>query len=110
MFRFRELEWIIVFVGVVIAYWLVGSYKRVFMGDGALYISNYLREIRIPIEEVETVNGPWSWISNTPEIVIRLRCRSSFGQRIRFAPRLLFSRETAEQLRLEVERRNKSLP
>lgn len=104
IFEFQALRWLVAGLGALIAYFLVGPYKRVIMLNGALYVSNYLREIRIPFDQVQSVSGPWSWKSNTPEIVIKLKTNSSFGQKIKFAPKLMKSREIAESLRQQVER------
>lgn len=90
---------IIYFAAVGLAYFLVGTYKRVQINGDTLYISNYLREIQLPLTEIETVEGP-SWKTRTPEIVITLHSPSAFGPTIKFAPKFFSGREIAEELRL----------
>src|SRR6266550_4947704 len=69
-FQFERTGWglVIYSSAVVFAYFLVGTYKRVCVNDEALFVSNYVREIRFPFDEIENVKGP-SWKTRTPEIV-----------------------------------------
>ena len=61
--------------------------KRVEVDDDALYVSNYLTEIRIPLSEVTAVRENTGYKSLTT-VTISLRTRSAFGKRIEFAPRM----------------------
>ena len=103
--------WIPIFGGVVVAAWLgllppemkvagllawlVGAtimwrtcarLKRVRLGDGALYISNYSIEIRVPVSEIEEVTEN-RWINIHP-VTIRFRNETEFGSRITFMPKV----------------------
>jgi hypothetical protein len=60
--------------------------KAVEMDDEALYISNFLGEIRVPFRDVEDVRQGF-WMSRQ-RVTIRLRTRTEFGQRIVFMPTL----------------------
>jgi len=60
--------------------------KAVEMDNEALYISNFLREIRVPFRDIEDVRQGF-WMTRQ-RVRIRLRTRTEFGQRILFMPRL----------------------
>jgi len=68
-----------------LAEWLGFSLKRVRMDAEALYVSNYLREIRIPLSDVQHVSeilGRRHW----NRVTITLRCDTPFGRKIDFLP------------------------
>jgi hypothetical protein len=76
-----------------LAIWLAGStfflwfcvgLKRVRVDTRALYVSNYLREISVPLSEVEDVTEI-RWINLHP-VTIHLRADSPFGRKISFMP------------------------
>jgi hypothetical protein len=58
--------------------------KRVRMDDQGLYVSNYLREIRVPLTDVQEVTQS-GWLSTRPVTVLLWR-ESEFGRRIMFLP------------------------
>jgi hypothetical protein len=60
--------------------------KRVQADDQALYVSNYVTEIRIPLSEVTVVRESRS--RKYFRLSIHLRNPSAFGKRIVFIPRL----------------------
>ena len=76
--------WALIMVGLIRA---VGFIKRVEVDGEALYVSNYLTEIRIPLSEVTAV-GEAGGAKELTRVTIGLRTRSAFGQTIQFLPRL----------------------
>jgi hypothetical protein len=60
--------------------------KRVQVDHEALYVSNYLSEVRIPISEISHFTQSGS--KKMPTITIHLRSLSDVGQRIVFIPKL----------------------
>ena len=60
--------------------------KAVEMDDEALYISNFVREIRVPFRDLEDVRQGF-WMARQ-RVMIRFRTRTEFGQRIVFMPTL----------------------
>ena len=62
--------------------WLWWQIKKVGIFGDKLYVSNYLKEIAIPISEIQDVRG---WLLTDPQVVtIYLRNESEFGSKIRF--------------------------
>jgi hypothetical protein len=69
--------------------WSYLRLKRVALTDDALHISNFRREIVVPLRDVDRVRQNWfemHWI------VIRLARESEFGRRIVFIPKREFRR------------------
>jgi hypothetical protein len=66
---------------------LASRLKKVYLAGDTLYVSNYLRQIRIPLSEVASVEVSriWAWQPRT--VVIKLRWPTEFGRRIVFIPR-----------------------
>ena len=65
--------------------WLTGGLKRVVLKEGALYISNYRTEIRVPFSEIRDVREGYSvrWFV----ICIDLKDPTALGQHIEFRPK-----------------------
>lgn len=61
--------------------------KRVVLGDDALYVSNYLREIAVPLRDIASV-GHSRFGMRT--VVIRLEHEGEFGRSIVFLPKHTF--------------------
>jgi hypothetical protein len=84
-----ESRWILLAItvgGTTVLYWLGMRLKRVRLDDDALLVSNYRREVRVPLREVERVTGS---VFLNPEIVwLHFRRPTEFGTRIVFAPRV----------------------
>ncbi len=83
------IKWIFLMAtiaGAAFLYWGCIRLKRVRMDDQALYVSNYLREIRIPLQQVETI-GENKWINLHP-VTIEFHDKTDFGQRIVFMPKV----------------------
>jgi hypothetical protein len=84
--------------------------KKVSLGEGSLRVSNFWREIEVPLSEVESVEavgyGLIRW--TLPGIVVELKAPSAFGRRIRFIPGLHHEGVVAE-LRRAAEQNRPSL-
>jgi hypothetical protein len=87
----NEMKWQFLFI------WIIGSLfiwaicirnKRVEIDDLNLYISNYFREISVPLSQIENVSE-YVWV-NPRLVVIRLREDTCFGKSIQFIPKTLF--------------------
>jgi len=78
------LEYLISLLLLGTSLWMFGPVKRVSLDekDRLLYVSNYRKEIAIPLSEIADVS---SFILSEPSrITISLRSRSEFGQKIVF--------------------------
>ena len=99
----RKLDfgaWLAFFLFAGFCSWRTGFYKRVAVEGDTLYVSNYLKEVHIPLAEVQKVDGPDR--TSAREIALTLRRRSEFGGRIRFTPKLFEAKEIADELRSRV--------
>jgi len=72
--------------GGAFIYWACIRLKRVALDDQALYISNYHREIVVPLRDIEFVTES-RWINIHP-ITIHLQRDTEFGTRIVFMPKV----------------------
>jgi hypothetical protein len=57
-------------------------YKKIALDDEFLYVSNYLKEIKIPLSHVGEVTE-FKWLRNRP-ITIHLKTESEFGRKRTF--------------------------
>jgi hypothetical protein len=75
-------------VSLLLFRWSVFPLKKVSLGEGYLRVSNFWREVAIPLSAVESVQAVgYGWPSwHLPGVVVRLRAPSEFGARIRFIP------------------------
>lgn len=84
-------------------YFLCGYHlKRVRIDKDFLYVSNYLKEIKISLRNVDEVDitGIFeSFITNGPMVIINLKLASEFGERIEFIPRHFYKRNFKERTR-----------
>jgi hypothetical protein len=78
------LMWALVMLGLVKS---LGFLKRVEVDDHALYLSNHLTEVRIPLSEIADVRETGGSKSLT-RVSISFRRSSPFGKSIEFLPRL----------------------
>lgn len=70
--------------GMASMLWMCVPLKRVRMDGKNLYISNYFREIRVPLSAVvEVTENRWF---NIHPVTIHFRRPTEFGQRITFMP------------------------
>jgi hypothetical protein len=72
--------------GTIFIYWGCARLKRVRIEDSAIYVSNYLKEIRIPFDAVADVTEN-RWINIHP-VTIHFRTATEFGDRITFMPKI----------------------
>lgn len=87
----KSPKWFFLFalvVGVLMIYWTCIRLKRVSVDDDYLYVSNYLKEISIPLSDIADVTEN-VWI-NTHPITIHLLSPSAFGDKIVFMPTIRF--------------------
>ena len=61
--------------------------KRVRMDSDALYISNYLREITVPLRNVERVTENY-WLVNPHHVTIQFNFETDFGSQVVFMPKV----------------------
>ena len=73
------------FGGVFSMYLTVMRYKKVSVDERFLYVSNYRKEIKIPISDIADVTEI-KWIRTRP-ITIYLKNDSEFGRKIVFMPK-----------------------
>jgi hypothetical protein len=95
-------------LGPALLRWAFGSLKRVRMGDRALYISNYSREVSVPLTDVTQVTHS-RWGHNIRALTIHFRSATRFGSSIDFVPKLrwgsrLGSPPVAQEIRAAVAR------
>ena len=76
---------VMIVVGLFALFRTTMKYKKVALDDEFLYVSNYLKEIKIPLSHVGDVTE-FKWIRNRP-ITIHLRTESEFGRKITFTPK-----------------------
>ena len=86
---------IFLFISVVF-YKEFGVIKRVDVDDSYLYVSNYLKEIKIPLSDVEHAGKPDG--SSHQRIKIFLRSPSVFGDVLVFMPSFFSGKDTYEEL------------
>jgi hypothetical protein len=66
-------------------YGVTSRWKSVYLEGNALYVSNYLKKIRIPLTEVKGVEV--SLGTRPCTVVVTLKSPSEFGKRIVFVPK-----------------------
>jgi len=86
--------------------------KKVHLSQDVLYVSGYLREIAIPLDDIKRVEVS-SWFEGLPRMIsLDLSNCSAFGRRIVFISRGwgFFTSENADEIRTAIEmRHNKAL-
>jgi hypothetical protein len=97
-----ELLKIILFIDLGCGFMLVmcGSLKSVSINGDLLIVSNYFKEIRIPISSIDAVSGPD--ISSLRRITLRLKEPTEFGVKIVFTAGFFPGKNVANRLRREV--------
>lgn len=71
--------------GTLAMYLTVMKYKKVAVDDRFLYVSNYRKEITIPLSNIGDVTEV-KWVRTRP-ITIHLKTDSEFGRKIIFTPK-----------------------
>ncbi|WP_257385613.1 hypothetical protein [Tahibacter caeni] len=72
-------------IGAFAMLWMCMPLKRVSIDDGNLYVSNYFREIKVPLAAIADVTEN-RWINIHP-VTIHLKRDTEFGNRITFMPK-----------------------
>jgi hypothetical protein len=93
-------------VGSIFIYWWCVRLMRVVMTDRELRISNYRREIVVPLSEVDQVTEN-RWVNSHP-VTLQFVRRTDFGHRIVFMPKarpfaLFSSHPIVAELRTAIE-------
>ena len=84
-----EMKWIFLLVtlaGSAFIYWACVRLKRVSIDGSSLVISNYLKEIVVPLQELESVSEN-RWINIHP-VTLAFRRETDFGRSVVFMPRM----------------------
>jgi hypothetical protein len=84
-------KWVFLFMwiaGSVFICWGSVRYKEVSVDEEYLYVSNYIKEITIPLSEIVDVTEN-RWL-NTHPVTIHLKSPSEFGDEIVFMPTIRF--------------------
>ncbi|MEO6690024.1 MAG: hypothetical protein ABIS07_01510 [Dokdonella sp.] len=82
-----EMKWVFLFgwiAGSAMILWFCAPLKRVRMDGAILHVSNYLREIAVPLTSIDRV-AENRWINIHP-VTIHFRRTTEFGDAIRFMP------------------------
>lgn len=72
-------------LGSTFILWASAGLKRVRMGEGQLYVSNYVREICIPFSAIIDVKQN-RWLNSRP-VTIYFRDATAFGDKATFIPK-----------------------
>jgi hypothetical protein len=84
-----EVRWIFLVVVLLAAasvYWFCIRLKQVRIDDEALYISNYLKEVRVPLRDIAEVTEN-RWVNIHP-VTIAFQSDTEFGRSILFMPQI----------------------
>lgn len=84
-------KWVFLFVwvgGSAFICWNCIRLKEVSVDDNFLYVSNYLKEVSIPLTEIYDVTEN-AWLNIHP-VTIHLKSPSEFGHKITFMPKVRF--------------------
>lgn len=85
----REVFLLIWFVGTAVILWSSVRLKRVSVDENFLYVSNYLKEVSIPLSDIYDVTEN-VWVNIHP-VTIHLKSPSAFGGKITFMPQAKFT-------------------
>ena len=72
--------------GGTLFYLSFGRLKAVYIEDEWLYVSNFLKSVRIPLKSVKSVDGSSIWTSKIRKVFLTFDYKTPFGKRIEFAP------------------------
>ncbi len=105
-----ELKWFFLIAtigGAAALYWFGIRLKRVALDASTLYVSNYRREIGVPLRDIEEVSEN-RWVSIHP-VTVRFFRETEFGAAIVFMPKarwfaLFSSHPVVKELRAAVAR------
>lgn len=87
--EFRMVFLVMTTLGSVALYWFCMRLKKVRLKEGTLLISNFRKEVKIPLRDVERVSGS---ILMHPELVwLRFRRSTELGTKVVFMAKSRFS-------------------
>jgi hypothetical protein len=83
----EQWQWLAVWiVGSILIWWFCIRLKMVRMDDTALYISNYLVEIQVPLQDVVDISeNRWT---NMHPITLKFQSKTRFGYSVVFIPKM----------------------
>ena len=67
-----------------LVYWFCVRLKRVSIDSTTLYVSNYLKEVQVPLRDIAQVTEN-RWVNSHP-VTIEFQCDTEFGRSILFMP------------------------
>jgi hypothetical protein len=73
-------------MGTAYLYWTCIRLKAVSIDDDSLYVSNYIKEITIPLSSIYDVTE--NRLTNVHPVTIRLKSPSEFGNEVIFMPKV----------------------
>jgi len=83
----EPVKWLLLaawIAGTAFILWLCAGLKRVRVDATSLYVSNYLREITVPLNMIaEVTEDRWS---NIHPVTVHFRTTTEFGQKVTFMP------------------------
>jgi hypothetical protein len=85
----EAMKWLFLLLwlaGTAFILWGCAGLKRVRVDSNFLYVSNYLREISVPLKMISDVEEI-RWINIHP-VTVHFRSTTDFGRRITFMPRI----------------------
>jgi len=101
----RPVNWtflIFWIAGSAFIWWGSARFKVVSVDKNFLYVSNYLKEIAIPLSDIYDVTEN-VWLNNHP-VTIHLKSPSEFGDKIIFMPKVRFSLFSSHPVVKELKR------
>ena len=75
-----------VFVLFIVWYFRIRTWKKVYLKNGFLYISNYWRTVEAPISDITKIESSDFWGIQPQTITLKLKSRTAFGDEIVFIP------------------------
>ncbi|HEY5038813.1 MAG TPA: hypothetical protein VIJ93_07065 [bacterium] len=82
----KQWQWLVAWIaGSILIWWFCIRLKMVRMDNEALYISNYLVEIRVPLQDVVDISEN-RWVNSHP-VTLKFRGKTRFGSSIVFMPK-----------------------
>ena len=93
--------------GTAVYYFFMLPLKSIAYDEDSLYISNYLKEVKIPLSDIKEVKetvGPWTMPRH--QVCLTLKPSTEFGKRVRFVPQFPI-KETIKNLKREMSKKTR---
>lgn len=94
-----------IFVLFILWYFRINPWKKVYLENGFLYVSNYLKTIEVPVSDITKIEASdfWGWQPQT--VTIMLKSRTIFGNEIVFVPNggWMYAKSYVDQLRQDLK-------